>query len=290
MARLSDTVRCGEEALQKSNRPTQATGEGTLSSLLKAESAESTNLRDFPILSQIHAEVGTMPSVVDQINHNSDFIHDRAPSPPATETTAAPHETAPAQAASTAPQQTAPPPQPAQPAPTAAPAQQTPHAEPAPAVAPASPAPSPASDVSEEAINAMYDRLDAFVEGVKAYLQVSQVVDTAGATDVLYRRAIYTRESSDADQGFAATAVLHSVNACIYAIKIGEVVQFDRDQLIDLGVAGLDHDVGMVRLPAEFFTNDQSTGIRHRRRHAHRISEVVARSLNSANKQLQEST
>ena len=260
-------VRSGEHALQDSDRPTQSPGEGMFGALPRAEAAASPSLQDFPILSQIHQEVGTMASVVTQINHISDFIQGRAPSETQPQPQAAPHETAPAQAAPVAPQQMAPQPQAGQPAQTAAPAQQAPHAESAAAV----PSPVPQEDlVSEETINAIYDRLYSFVEGVAASVQadqpftidqafvlVAEVVDTSGATDVLYRRAIYTRESSDAAQGFAAAVVLHSVNVCIYSIKIGEGLKFDREQLIDLGVAGLVHDVGMVKLPAEFFTKGQ---------------------------------
>jgi HD-GYP domain-containing protein (c-di-GMP phosphodiesterase class II) len=135
----------------------------------------------------------------------------------------------------------------------------------------AEPPPQPEPEpVSEEVIDAIYDRLYAFVEGVATSVQanqtfpvdqgfqlVSELVDTQSATDVLHRRAIYTRESSDQDQGFSAAVVLHSVNVCIYAVKIGEGLKFDRDQLIDLGVAGLVHDVGMVKLPIEFFTKGQ---------------------------------
>lgn len=290
MPRLSDMVRSGEHALQESDRPTQGTGEGTFSSLPKAEAAQSPNLRDFPILSQIHQEVGTMASVVDQINHITEFIQGRTPASTETEETAAPHETAPAQA--TPPPQQATPPSPVDtPAPTAAPAQPTPHAEPASAAPSSQPSPQP-GDASEEAINALYDRLYAFVEGVaaavqadqpftvdQAFLLVSEVVDTQGATDILYRRAIYTRESSDADQGFAAAVVLHSVNVCIYAIKIGEGLKFDRDQLIDLGVAGLVHDVGMVKLPPEFFTKGQLEPSDIERLHKHPIDghAVLAR-------------
>ncbi len=271
-------VRSGEQALSESDRPTQGTGEGTFSALPRAEAAGATNLRDFPILSQIHQEVGTMASVVDQINHISDFIQGRPPQP-RSQTQAAPHETAPAQTPSAAaPQQAAPPPQQqaATSAQAAAPAQPAPHAEPAAAAlthqeASASQLLTPQEqEASEAAINCIYDRLYTFVEGVtnavqssqtfmvdQAFLLVSEVIDTETATDVLYRRAIYARESADTDQGFSAAVVRHSVNVCIYSIKIGEGLQFDRDQLIDLGVAGLVHDVGMVKLPPEFFTKGQ---------------------------------
>jgi hypothetical protein len=105
----------------------------------------------------------------------------------------------------------------------------------------------------------------------QAFVLVSEVVDTPSATDVLYRRAIYTRESSDADQGFSAAVVLHSVNVCIYAIKIGEGLKFDRDQLIDLGVSGLLHDLGMVKLPPDFFTKGQLEPSDIERLHKHPI-------------------
>jgi hypothetical protein len=267
-------VRSGEHAMLESDRPTEAppSGEGLFSTLPKAEAPASTNLHDFPILSQIHQEIGTIASVVNQINHISNFIQERAPSLPQTQ--ADPHETASQQSApAQAPEQAAPPPS-AQPAATVAvPAQQTPHAEPALAAPPSEqePLPHPATEqVSEEIINAICDRLYTFVEGVTASVQayqpftvdqafylVAEVVATPTATDVMNRRAIYTRESSDADQGLSTAVVLNSVNVCIYEIKIGEGLQFDREQLIDLGVSGLVHDVGMVKLPVKFFTKGQ---------------------------------
>lgn len=284
-------VRSGEQALNEPERPAEGTGGGTFSSLPRAERQDSPNMRDFPILSQIHQEVGTMASVVDQINHISEFIAGRSQPPTPATTQAPPHETAQTQAPpqAAAPQPTAPPPATQAPVQAAPPAQPTPHAEPAAAPSPQPQAPEPQPEpqqeaASEEAINAVYDRLYAFVEGVATAVQadqaftidqafhlVSEVVDTPGATDVMYRRAIYTRESSDADQGFAAAVVLHSVNVCIYAIKIGEGLQFDRDQLIDLGVAGLVHDVGMVKLPIEFFTKGQLDPSDIERLHKHPI-------------------
>ena len=136
-----------------------------------------------------------------------------------------------------------------------------------------SPGPEPPVETpgaSEEEINHLYDLLYGFVNGVatavreestftveEAFDYVSRVVDTPTAPDVLYRRAIYTRESGDDEQGFASAVVLHSVNVCIYCLKIGEGLRYGRDQLIDLGVAGLLHDLGMVRLPEEFFTKGQ---------------------------------
>ena len=82
---------------------------------------------------------------------------------------------------------------------------------------------------------------------------MAQAISSRGALDELYRRAIYTRESST-DHGFSASVVLHSVNVSIYAIKIGQGLSYNRNQLIDLGVAAWLHDVGMVTLPPDLFT------------------------------------
>jgi len=255
--------------------------QGTFTSLPKAEKPDPVPLRDFPILSQIHAEVGTMASVVDQINHISHYIATgerlSVPSPPR-ET--APQEAAPA---TIAPEQPPTPPvAEAEPPPEAPPPTQALLAEPASPVADPSSAGAGTPGASEEEINALYDQLYGFVTGVatavreerpftvdEAFGYVSQVVDTPAASDVLYRRAIYTRESSDDEQGFASAVVLHSVNVCIYCLKIGEGLRYGRDQLIDLGVAGLLHNLGMLRLPPEFFTKGQLDAEDIERLHKH---------------------
>ncbi|MBT4139835.1 MAG: HD domain-containing protein, partial [Candidatus Latescibacteria bacterium] len=53
--------------------------------------------------------------------------------------------------------------------------------------------------------------------------------------------------------------VLHSVNVAIYAIKIGQGLSYNRNQLIDLGVSAFLHDVGMVTLPPDLFSKGQFT-------------------------------
>jgi HD-GYP domain-containing protein (c-di-GMP phosphodiesterase class II) len=126
-------------------------------------------------------------------------------------------------------------------------------------------------ELSEEAIEEIYEKLYQYVEGVMqaaqegrefsiepAFILISRAIDTARATDILYRRAIYTRESSDV-HSFASSVVLHSVNVSIYAIKIGQGLSYNRNQLIDLGVSALLHDVGMVTLPPDLFSKGQFT-------------------------------
>lgn len=265
MPRLSDMVRSGQEAFQRdeaqqaSAQPgdaQQRSDQAEFRSLPHAQEPASTKMGDFPVLSQIHNEVGTVATVVEQINQISAFIQaftgeEGAPvlRPPM------PHPQAAAPAAPSA----APPPQ-ARGAPS----------RPQPAQAPATPtqaaAPDTAQeDIPEEEIEGLYEELYGFVEEVtqaaqdglpftleRAFLLIPRVVDTPHATDILYRRAIYAREEQD-EHGFASIVVLHSVNVAIYALKIGEGLGYDRAQLIDLGVASLVHDVGMVTLPIELF-------------------------------------
>jgi HD-GYP domain-containing protein (c-di-GMP phosphodiesterase class II) len=221
---------------------------------------------DFPVLSQIHNEVGTMALVVRQINRITDFIEAFAGTAPLPVPSAGPV------AASPSPRHT---PAPSPVARTAAPVIHSAAPSPAGTVAPPPSAPAPLSPAAgapapdtdiEETVNRIYAQLYAFVEQVATSIQenrpfavesafalVPLVVDTPGATDILYRKAIYTREQETA-HGFASAVVLHSVNVCIYALKIGEGLRYARDPLINLGVAALLHDVGMVSLPEGFFT------------------------------------
>lgn len=145
--------------------------------------------------------------------------------------------------------------------------------------------------MSEAEIEALYDQLHQFAQQAmraaqadeafsvdQAFLAIARIVDTPGATDILYRKAIYTRESEDV-HAFASAVVVHSVNVAIYALKIGEGLNYTRDQLIDLGVAALIHDVGMVSLPLAFFEKQQLTqeDIQVLHQHPHRGREILSR-------------
>ena len=256
MARLSELIRNGESALDKpapTGQAEDASAPGAAAAEPEVEAGAFSELpptppppdkmRDFPILSQIANEVGTVATVVDKIDQISAFIQRYS-------------------GGDAPPEQAHP-----QPAPEAHAPQpgQAPPAQPPPA-----PEPVPAS-LSEEEIEGLYDHLHQFVQGAmsaaqadegfsvdQAFLSIAKIIDTPGAPDVLYRKAIYTRESEDV-HAFASAVVVHSVNVAIYAIKIGEGLNYNRDQLIDLGVAALLHDVGMVSLPLDFFEKQQLT-------------------------------
>lgn len=111
-------------------------------------------------------------------------------------------------------------------------------------------------------MEAIYQRACVFVQEVveaarvgnpfrvePGFALVIHLVDQEGGTEAFYKRAIYARESPEDAHGFASAAVIHSVNVCIYALRIGEGMGLKRDRLVDLGVAALLHDVGMARLP-----------------------------------------
>ena len=120
----------------------------------------------------------------------------------------------------------------------------------------------PDEEVDEKAVDALYQRAYAFVEDVMgsarqgrsfsvdlALAIVSRIVSLKGATDLLYRQAIYARETPEELHGFSSAVVTHSVNVAVYALRIGEGMDFEQHRLTDLGVAALLHDIGMTRLP-----------------------------------------
>ena len=262
MARNADMVRDGEDALQNQEAQTQG---GDFSSIPHIDQPRPREVKGFPVFSQMFHEIGTIAEVVDQINRISDFIAGRPSAPPAQPAQA---EAQPAQAEAQPETQYAEQQQPAYTPPQSPVAQpQAPAPQPAQAPPVQEPVPEPvANQPTEEEMEFMYEELYQFVESVmqgaqegrvfsveSGFVLISRAIDAERATDVLYRRAIYTRESSE-DHGFASSVVLHSVNVAVYALKIGEGLGYNRNQLIDLGVSGLLHDVGMVTLPPDLFT------------------------------------
>ena len=282
-------VRSGAAAMPNTEEPqphnqqqpaSEATQGGAFSGIPNITEPTPLKINNFPTFTGLYNEIGSIASVIDQINQISDFISGRPVKPLQTpeqpqqqpqqqpslseeelqqriqqlqqlqqqQTAAAPQPTAPPQ-----PQQA-----PQQPAP-----QPTP--EPAPPEEPVE------EELSEEEIERIYEDLYQYVEGVMqaaqegrefsvepAFILISRAVDIPRAPDILYRRAIYTRETGD-EHSFASSVVLHSANVAIYAIKIGQGLSYNRNQLIDLGVSALLHDVGMVTLPPDLFSKGQFT-------------------------------
>ncbi|MFT5365917.1 MAG: response regulator RpfG family c-di-GMP phosphodiesterase [Candidatus Latescibacterota bacterium] len=151
----------------------------------------------------------------------------------------------------------------------------------------------PEPDVLEAVdIEAIYAHLYTYIEGFMSAQQTTErlevqpafelvhhIVSTSGATDELYRWALQTPENGE-DYGFSASVVLHSVNVCIYALKIGEGFRYTQDQLIELGVSALLHDVGMAYLPPDFFTKGElDTKDRELLHHHPKRAQSVLKSL-----------
>ncbi|MCZ6632716.1 MAG: HD domain-containing protein [bacterium] len=265
MARNSDIVREGQSGLPHPNQaqanppPQTPPGEaGTFQSVPGVrEQPPLEKMGDFPILSQIHAEVGTMAVVVQQINQITDFIQAFAST--GEMPTSLTQQPAPEASPTQAPPQV-----------QAQPQVQQPIQQPQPPAQPPDQPPVEPQPVSEEEVEDIYKELYAFVEMVtyaaqegrafnidQAFVLVPKVVGAPGVLDVLYRRAIYSREEED--HGFASSVVLHSINVAIYTLKIGQGLRYSRDQLIDLGVSSLLHDIGMATLPPDLFTKGQFT-------------------------------
>jgi HD-GYP domain-containing protein (c-di-GMP phosphodiesterase class II) len=72
----------------------------------------------------------------------------------------------------------------------------------------------------------------------------------------------------------------HSVNVSILAVKLGEALGYDRDQLTELGLAALLHDIGSVKIPDKVLskpsalTNSEMGSIKQRPNHSFEILQA----------------
>ena len=116
---------------------------------------------------------------------------------------------------------------------------------------------SPEELEGQKLIEEMYTSAYNFMEGVLDNLKrkqrftiekgleiVSNIVDTENAARSLSAKAVLGR-------GIPDNLAAHSVNVCLYALVLGSGVDYSREQMIDLGITALLHDVGMVFLPIE---------------------------------------
>lgn len=102
----------------------------------------------------------------------------------------------------------------------------------------------------------IYDKIDeflkAFILSAKAskktdlsegFKLIKLIVDNPKAVDVLYKRAIYSKEMD--------MLVSHLVNVMIYSLKVGAGLGFNKEQLIELALASLFHDIGIIHIPED---------------------------------------
>ena len=73
---------------------------------------------------------------------------------------------------------------------------------------------------------------------------VENIVEAHPSPDPLLIKAIHNDEES----GFL---IRHGVNVAIYAVKIGKSLGWRKEKLVEIGLAGLLHDVGMALIPEE---------------------------------------
>ncbi len=98
---------------------------------------------------------------------------------------------------------------------------------------------------------ALYEFLNEIFTAVKANQTfsiekgmelVAEVLDRPKAIEDLHREAIFKKD-------IQYDSTVHGINVMIFAIKIGEGLGYNREQLIELGLAALLHDVGMCKVP-----------------------------------------
>ncbi|HHT9135927.1 MAG TPA: HD-GYP domain-containing protein [Candidatus Wunengus sp. YC60] len=80
---------------------------------------------------------------------------------------------------------------------------------------------------------------------------VARIIDTPHAMENLYRKAVYRKD-------FKYDSRVHGINVAIFAIKIGNGLGYKKDQLIELGIAALIHDIGMCKIPDEVVNKEGS--------------------------------
>jgi HD-GYP domain-containing protein (c-di-GMP phosphodiesterase class II) len=73
------------------------------------------------------------------------------------------------------------------------------------------------------------------------------LVETLAGSDQIFMQALSSRKS-------ITSMAQHSVNVAIVAIKIANGLKFDRRRSIEVGVSGMVHEVGMVRVPEGVLT------------------------------------
>lgn len=98
---------------------------------------------------------------------------------------------------------------------------------------------------------ALYEFLNEIFTAVKANQKfsvdkgmelIAGVLDLPNAIEDLHREAIYKKD-------FRYDSTVHGINVMIFAIKIGDGLGYNREQLTELGLAALLHDVGVCKIP-----------------------------------------
>lgn len=112
-----------------------------------------------------------------------------------------------------------------------------------------------ASDRPEESRNLLYSKACDYLSHVFQMVRSRQTFPLEPAVAIIQKMAA---PSSAPDELFVAAlhlddrrqfAVPHSVNVAVYAIKMAQDLGFDPERQVQIGTAGLLHDIGMALIP-----------------------------------------
>lgn len=108
-----------------------------------------------------------------------------------------------------------------------------------------------------ERIDGLYVITYEFLKGIERNLRkkqkfsiekglelVGNIIDSGKSIQILFGKAVQCKDIPD-------DILSHSVNVCIYAIMLGIGFGFTRNRLVELGIAALLHDMGMLFIPNE---------------------------------------
>ncbi|MBF8277578.1 MAG: hypothetical protein HW390_2651 [Candidatus Brocadiaceae bacterium] len=107
---------------------------------------------------------------------------------------------------------------------------------------------------------ALYEFLNEIFTAVKANQKfsiekgtelIAGVLDFPKAIEDLHREAIFKKD-------LHYDSMVHGINVMIFSIKIGEGLGYNREQLIELGLAALLHDIGMCKIPDDIVKKEGS--------------------------------
>jgi len=111
--------------------------------------------------------------------------------------------------------------------------------------------------ISEESKLALYENATLFLAEVfstarkgetldlsAGFAIMREIVDSQTPQDALFIKSIHSDESY-------RFVLHHSVNVAIYAVKLADSLGYNRDRQIEVGMAGLLHEVGMALIPEE---------------------------------------
>lgn len=101
------------------------------------------------------------------------------------------------------------------------------------------------------------DKTRNYVDNMLAETRMGKIVDTKKARKLVAELANNIIENADASMWLSNLknrdeyTAIHSVNVCVLSLTFGRALGLDKNQLNDLGLGALLHDMGKMRVPLE---------------------------------------